>query len=87
MVLQAGLPLLNFGVIKGKQRETYFAAVRTGMARNQEPMREIFRRVVQASNQRALAGCLATAGGSARSAAFFTPSIAIEESTLVRKAR
>jgi len=24
MALQAGLPLLNFSVIKGKQRETYF---------------------------------------------------------------
>ncbi|WP_059757507.1 Fic family protein [Thiobacillus denitrificans] len=50
MALQAGLPLLNFGVIKGKQREAYFAAVQAGMDRNYEPMREIFRRVVQASN-------------------------------------
>lgn len=50
MALQAGLPLLNFGVIKGKQRETYFAAVQAGMGRNYKPMREIFRRVVQASN-------------------------------------
>jgi cell filamentation protein len=50
MALQAGLPLLDFGVIKGKQREAYFAAVQAGMGRNYKPMREIFRRVVQASN-------------------------------------
>lgn len=50
MALQAGLPLLNFSVIKGKQREAYFAAVQTGMGRNYKPMQEIFRRVVQASN-------------------------------------
>lgn len=50
MALQAGLPLLNFSVIKGKQRAAYFAAVQTGIGRNYKPMREIFRRVVQASN-------------------------------------
>lgn len=50
MALQAGLPLLDFGVIKGKQREAYFAAVQARMDRNYEPMREIFKRVVQASN-------------------------------------
>lgn len=50
MALQAGLPLLNYSVIKGKQREAYFAAVQTGMGRNYKPMQEIFRRVVQASN-------------------------------------
>jgi cell filamentation protein len=46
----AGLPLFNFGMIKGKQREVYFAAVQAGMSRNYKPMQEIFRRVVQASN-------------------------------------
>ena len=50
MALQAGLPLLNFGVIKGKQRKAYFAAVQAGMGRNYRSMQEIFRRVVQASN-------------------------------------
>lgn len=50
MALQAGLPLLNFGVIKGKQREAYFAAVQTGMDRDYGSMREIFRRVVRSSN-------------------------------------
>jgi len=50
MALQAGLPLLNFSSIKGKQREAYFAAVRTGMGRNYASMIEIFRKVVQASS-------------------------------------
>lgn len=50
MALQAGLPLLNFSVIKGKQREAYFAAVRAGMGRDYVPMIEIFRKVVQASS-------------------------------------
>ena len=49
MALQAGLPLLNFSVIKGKQRETYFAAVRAGMGRDYAPMIEVFRKVVKAS--------------------------------------
>jgi cell filamentation protein len=47
MALQAGLPLLNFSSIKGKQREAYFAAVRAGMERDYAPMIEIFRKVVK----------------------------------------
>ena len=50
MALQAGLPLLNFSVIKGKQREAYFAAVRAGMGRDYAPMIEVFRKVVEASS-------------------------------------
>lgn len=49
MALQAGLPLLNFSGIKGKQRAAYFAAVQAGMARNYAPMAGIFRKVVTAS--------------------------------------
>lgn len=49
MALQAGLPLLNFSVIKGKQREAYFAAVRAGMGCDYTPMIEVFRKVVAAS--------------------------------------
>ena len=48
MALQAGLPLLNFSVIKGKQRETYIAAAHAGMGRDYAPMVEIFRKVVKA---------------------------------------
>ena len=50
MALQAGLPLLNFSVIKGKQREAYFAAVRAGMGRDYTPMIDVFRKVVKASS-------------------------------------
>lgn len=50
IALQAGLPLLNFSSIKGKQREAYFAAVRAGMGRDYAPMIEIFRKVVKASS-------------------------------------
>lgn len=50
MALQAGLPLLNFFGIKGKQRAAYFAAVQAGMRRDYAPMVEIFRKVVAASN-------------------------------------
>lgn len=50
MALQAGLPLLNFSTIKGKQREKYFAAVRAGTGRDYALMIEIFRRVVRASS-------------------------------------
>ena len=50
MALQAGLPLLNFSSITGKQRAAYFAAVRAGIGRNYAPMAEIFRQVVAASD-------------------------------------
>lgn len=49
MALQAGLPLLDFSSIKGKKREEYFAAVQASMGGDYVPMREVFRRVVQAS--------------------------------------
>ena len=50
MALQAGLPLLSFSAITGKQRQAYFAAVRAGMGRNYAPMVKIFRQVVAASD-------------------------------------
>jgi cell filamentation protein len=46
MALQAGLPSLNFGGIKGKEREKYFAAVRAGMDKNYKPMEMIFNAVI-----------------------------------------
>ncbi|MBM4309988.1 MAG: Fic family protein [Deltaproteobacteria bacterium] len=46
MALQAGLPLLDFSGIKGARREDYFAAVRAGLDRNYEPMRQVFSAVV-----------------------------------------
>jgi len=49
MALQAGLPLLDFGGIEGVRREDYFAAVRSGLDRNYDPMRLIFIEVVSRS--------------------------------------
>jgi hypothetical protein len=36
------LPPLDFGHLKGKKREGYFAAVHAGMDRNYEPMVLVF---------------------------------------------
>ena len=47
MALQAGLPPLNFGVIRGRERQEYFAAVRAGLERNYEPMERIFSAVIR----------------------------------------
>ena len=42
MALQAGLPLLDFSNIKGKEKEKYFAAVRAGLDQNYQFMQQIF---------------------------------------------
>jgi len=47
MALQAGLPLLDFRPIRGRQREVYFAAVQAGLMRNYKPMERIFSEIVQ----------------------------------------
>lgn len=47
MVLQAGLPPLDFGSITGRKRQEYFAAVRAGMDRDYEPMEKIFSDVIR----------------------------------------
>lgn len=46
MGLQAGLPLLEFGSIKGKKKKEYFAAIQAGMDRNYAPMEKIFSDVI-----------------------------------------
>ena len=46
MALQAGLPPLDFGSIKGKRKREYFAAVQAGMAHNYKPMERIFSDVI-----------------------------------------
>jgi hypothetical protein len=53
MGLQAGLPPLDFSVIDGEKRESYFAAVRDGMDRNYAPMAAIFAEVIRRSLVRA----------------------------------
>ncbi|MFZ5503050.1 MAG: Fic/DOC family protein [Pseudomonadota bacterium] len=49
MALQAGLPLLDFSMIAGENKESYFAAVRTGLDRNYRPMGRIFAEVIERS--------------------------------------
>lgn len=46
MGLQAGLPALDFGGIRGKVKQRYIAAVHAGLDRNYVPMTEIFRAVI-----------------------------------------
>jgi len=47
MALQAGMPLLDFSELAGHLREEYFAAVRSGLGRDYEPMKRLFSDVVQ----------------------------------------
>lgn len=50
MALQAGLPLLNFSAIAaGEKKEEYFAAVRSGLDRNYEPMKKMFSEIIEKS--------------------------------------
>lgn len=53
MALQAGMPLLDFSAIRGKQREAYFRAVQAAMRRDYEPMKAIFRAVLRKSGWKA----------------------------------
>jgi len=46
MALQAGLPLLDFSLIRGKRKLEYFAAVRAGLDRNYQPMKNIFAGII-----------------------------------------
>lgn len=47
IALQAGLPPLDFGGIKGRKRLEYFAAVRAGLDRDYGPMERMFSGVVR----------------------------------------
>jgi len=47
MALQAGLPQLEFSEMIGFRREEYFAAVRAGLDRNYQPMKKLFRDVIE----------------------------------------
>ncbi len=52
MAAQAGLPPLNFGRIHGRLLESYFAAVRAGLARDYQPMVELFELVLAGTTRR-----------------------------------
>lgn len=47
MALQAELPLLDFGLIKGKKRQGYFVSVQAGIKEDYKPMARIFSEVIQ----------------------------------------
>ena len=47
MALQAGLPPLDFGNIKGRRRQEYFRAVQTGLNRDYKPMEKVFSAVIR----------------------------------------
>ena len=44
MAVQAGLPPLDFGHLKGQKKKEYFRAVQAGMDYDYGPMEEIFTR-------------------------------------------
>ncbi len=46
MALQAGLPLLDFGLIAGGGKEPYFAAVQAGLDKNYIPMERLFAEII-----------------------------------------
>ena len=47
MALQAELPLLDFGRVKGRKKQEYFIAVQSGLDRNYGPMEKIFDEVIE----------------------------------------
>lgn len=49
MALQAGLPLLDFSGVRGKNRQDYFMAVQASMGNDYDPMKEVFRAVIRRS--------------------------------------
>ncbi len=46
MGLQAGLPALDFGGIRGLEKRRYIGAIHAGLDRNYGPMTEVFQRVI-----------------------------------------
>jgi Fic/DOC family len=46
MGLQAGLPTLDFGGIRGAKKKAYIAAVHAALDRDYAPMTEVFRSVI-----------------------------------------
>jgi cell filamentation protein len=49
MALQAELPPLDFKLLKGRKKDDYFIAVRSGLDRNYEAMAKIFDEVIECS--------------------------------------
>jgi len=47
MALQAELPPLDFGMVKGRKKQEYFIAVQAGLDQNYGPMEKIFDEVIE----------------------------------------
>lgn len=52
MVLQAGLPLLDFGFIKGQAKNAYYRAIQDGLAKEYKPIKAIIRKALQRALRR-----------------------------------
>jgi len=50
MALQAGLPVLDFSGILGKEKQRYFAAVQAGLDKDYNPMEEIFKEILETTS-------------------------------------
>jgi cell filamentation protein len=47
MALQAGLPLLDFSILKGNRKQEYFSAIQSGLDHQYGPMEKIFGEVIE----------------------------------------
>jgi len=54
MALQAGLPLLDFGFIKGNAKQAYYRAIQSGLGKNYKPIKAIIRQALQRALRRAV---------------------------------
>jgi len=54
MVLQAGLPLLDFGFIKGQAKNAYYRAIQSGLSKDYKPIKAIMRQALQRALRRAV---------------------------------
>ncbi len=52
MSLQAGLPALDFGSVRARERQEYFAAVQAGVGRDYRPMERIFTSVIRRTSRK-----------------------------------
>lgn len=50
MALQAGLPLLNFGLITVERKKEYFAAIQAGLDKNYQHMEKLFSVIIERSD-------------------------------------
>jgi len=56
MAIQANLPVLDFGSVRGRTRERYFAAIRAGLDHDYQPMTAIFKGVIARSSRSSCGG-------------------------------